>query len=789
MTSCVKAQTIFFEGFESGVLPSNWTLIDADGDHVNWKHSNELLTPGVGHNSTYCMLSQSFDNNTGPLTPDNWLITPAINLSGACILKFYVCGQDASYSAEHYGVYISTTNPYSTTNFTQLGEWTVGSSKEQSPWTLKTVDLSNYSGTVYIAFRHFNSTNEFCLDIDDITVLAQPTTPTIDIITTSFSFNNVIFGNSSAAQTCSVIGYNLTDSISAYVSAPFEVSTDGTNFGTTANLATSGDNLYIRYVPTSVGNDTGTVTLSSSGANDVTITLNGTCIDCSEAVNTFPWSEDFNSGIFPPACWEIENTSADTTWEAFDYPGIWASCLGTSYPRTEKLISKNLDFSNLTQTILMDIDFMSNYDYINDSVTDFKIYASTDGGVTFDTNPIWKLSQYGEFISWSPTSATIDLSSLAGQSNVRLAFTYEGSEVQVLFSNVNIYDFHAETILLNKDTLSFYGIAGESYIQTVDITTYDVVHDITATTTAPFSISTNSTSYDTTATFSTIGGTLYVKYTAQVGSQTGNVTLTSGNGNKTLTLRGTGVDCSTPSNLPFEESFETELSDCWLNVDNDGDGFTWVDNAEYMFEAHSGTGCMISASFIHDTNSLHPDNWLITPTISIPNQDAILSYWVATQGSNNHAEHYEVKVSTSGTSLSDFTPIFNDTISSDNWENRRIPLSTYAGQNIRIAYVHQDANSTYLKLDDINITLNTGILSIENSANIYPNPSNNILHIHTNSIINSIELFNMMGQRVAVYDATGTDTQISTSHLIPSIYLIRIHTENGVINQKFMVAR
>ena len=117
----VNAQVLFSEDFENGI-PTTWLNIDADNDGNTWM---EVTAPGVsGHNgSNGCAYSCSYFNSTA-LTPDNWLITPAINLTANANLTFWVAAQDASYAAEHYGVYISTTGT-ATNNFTLLFEETL----------------------------------------------------------------------------------------------------------------------------------------------------------------------------------------------------------------------------------------------------------------------------------------------------------------------------------------------------------------------------------------------------------------------------------------------------------------------------------------------------------------------------------------------------------------------------------------------------------------------------------------------------------------------------------------
>ena len=72
-----------FEDFQGGIgsplgedwLPDGWLAIDSDGDGLNW-YFGERQGEGA-------MRSQSWDGD--PLTPDNWLITPAVLLGTVSI--------------------------------------------------------------------------------------------------------------------------------------------------------------------------------------------------------------------------------------------------------------------------------------------------------------------------------------------------------------------------------------------------------------------------------------------------------------------------------------------------------------------------------------------------------------------------------------------------------------------------------------------------------------------------------------------------------------------------------
>lgn len=166
---------IFYEGFEGTVFPpANWTMTDADGDGKNWFLFSDT---GVAHTGTKCAASQSYVNNLGALTPDNYLITPLIQLPQATTkLSYYVAAQDAQYPGEHYSVMISTTNN-NISSFTSLFSETL----QNGQWQHREINLSAYSGqSVHIAFRHHNCTDMFIIKLDEIKI--SDTTSSSEIV-------------------------------------------------------------------------------------------------------------------------------------------------------------------------------------------------------------------------------------------------------------------------------------------------------------------------------------------------------------------------------------------------------------------------------------------------------------------------------------------------------------------------------------------------------------------------------------------------------------------------------
>ena len=143
------------------VSPTGWAMWEGTGGSAPIQEGDEFM----------------FDFEDGGLT--GWT---TIDADGNSVLSFYACAQDNLYAAEHYGVAISTEGNTSASDFTTIWEETLtaknkGGEKgmrgmnDQGTWYNKVVDLSEYAGQeVYIAIRHFNVTDQYWLDIDDVSL-------------------------------------------------------------------------------------------------------------------------------------------------------------------------------------------------------------------------------------------------------------------------------------------------------------------------------------------------------------------------------------------------------------------------------------------------------------------------------------------------------------------------------------------------------------------------------------------------------------------------------------------
>lgn len=172
MITASAQTTIWSDDFNDEDI-SDWTLIDVDGDTNNWGDQFEILNQQQQPVTGKGLISRSWQ--TVALTPDNWAITPAINLSqaqGTVTLNWKVQAAAAEWDEENYTVYVATTNTAAafTASPVQFNEIYPGTGAGEL--FNRTLDLSSFAGesTVYIAFRHHDTTDEDFLYIDDVVV-------------------------------------------------------------------------------------------------------------------------------------------------------------------------------------------------------------------------------------------------------------------------------------------------------------------------------------------------------------------------------------------------------------------------------------------------------------------------------------------------------------------------------------------------------------------------------------------------------------------------------------------
>lgn len=112
--------------------------------------------------------SDSFDEDYSA-SPDNWLISPAIELSGdsaVYTLQYFVSCD--GFAGEHYELRLSTTDNLNT-SFTEV---LLSETLSNTSYEARVIDLSAYKGqTIYLAWHHCDCTDVMSLLLDTVTVI------------------------------------------------------------------------------------------------------------------------------------------------------------------------------------------------------------------------------------------------------------------------------------------------------------------------------------------------------------------------------------------------------------------------------------------------------------------------------------------------------------------------------------------------------------------------------------------------------------------------------------------
>lgn len=142
----------------------------------------------------------------------------------------------------------------------------------------------------------------------------------------------------------------------------------------------------------------------------------------------------------------------------------------------------------------------------------------------------------------------------------------------------------------------------------------------------------------------------------------------------------------------LQEPLTGDVPASWTLIDKDGDGHGW--------EFYEGYGTVCSDSYLSAEGALTPENYLITPAVSIPAeaQSADLSFEIAASAKNAYREKYKVVVSLQPITidncrdaevLRDYTELTEE-YKQKNFVNQTMDLSGYIGKTIYIGFVHGD---------------------------------------------------------------------------------------------------
>ncbi len=433
--------TPFAETFNS--TPTTWTIQNPD-QNLTWE--NVTAPNSNASNTSMKMNFFDYEDSEGEI---DLIITPVIDLSiiSVALLSFDVsharfssssndglrvlvisdCNTDLTQATEIYnkrGSALSTTSN-TTSEFipSNASQWrtetfNLNAFIGQSNIQLAFIGLNDYGNNLYLDNVSIISTAFHDIGLTEIVApspvtCSENTEPIIQIrnngtiIINSLTVNYIVNGGS--AQTTLVNNLNLGLSESTYITLPSISLNEGEN---TVSIELESPN--------------GAIDLDlSDNSDEVIMTLN-------EASENIPLKENFDGNFLE--YWTVANSNNGMNFQTVSTnynTSLYFNGFSNSNSGDEAwLVSPVYDFSSIAVTeLFFDLSYKANFD-TNDRL---RILASTDCGYTYTTT---LFDRSGTTLSDNETSAnswnpgeesdwqhlTVDLSSLTGKENVRLAF-------------------------------------------------------------------------------------------------------------------------------------------------------------------------------------------------------------------------------------------------------------------------------------------------------------------------------------------------------------------------------
>ncbi|MBR4772953.1 MAG: choice-of-anchor J domain-containing protein [Bacteroidales bacterium] len=710
------------EDFESGTTPSGFTLIDSDNDGNNWDPTY-LYGQGYGHNGSDGMIaSASYDNNSGALTPDNWMILPTFDIPAGSDfeLTWYEKGQDANYADEFYSVYINTTGN-TVANFTATTA--VLTSTATGDWVKKTVNLASYAGqTIYIAFRHHNVTDMFYLDIDDMRIGAAGA-PEVSV-----SGPAIALVNDPATFTAT----STVNTLTWYVDG---VQESATGLTLTYTFTTAGMHEVVAEATNNVGS-----------AYD---TLNVNVVDCGGAIDNFPYTENFEAAnpcwLFVSADPANDDNTGITTEEAIEGTSSFvlsSYASATSGDYNQFLISPEFDLPTTS-------DFMVKFWYMGDMNTDaFRVKVST---TTRDT------AAFTTVLADLPTVAT---------TWTEVAYTLPAGTKYIA---INYYGDYAYYLYIDAFSVEEMGAPIVTLDGPIEMGT-----NMPATYTATANLADTLVWYVDGTDANNVGNELTTTFTTS-GNHEIVVEATNIYGSNSDTLIVNVIECNA-IDIPHTFDLATEFNLCW---DNPEDGWDTLSD-------DSGNFYLYSMSNLYGFIDLDPDNWIYTPTLTMPAEGSFDIAWqVAPYTTQLPSDHYGVYVVQGNNA----TLLREETLnaSMNGFQQRVVSIPASITGDFKIAFRHYETSGGYvILLGDIKVVSTGSVVGINDVNNInvavYPNPASDKLNIEGEGI-SEVQLMDINGRTVMTANNGGV---LSIASLTNGVYVIRVVTAEGVHTQKIV---
>lgn len=489
-------------------------------------------------------------------------------------------------------------------------------------------------------------------------------------------------------------------------------------------------------------------------------------------------SEDFQSGSIP-STWTIQSTNSQT-WHVED------PLQGTDYKATvnydeslgsqnEWLITPSLDFTTASNFVLKANVGLSYYYSVTNHTYDAYIKISKDNGATW--TQIWKQTDLGVFTNWVMNPISINLGSYAGNSNVKIAFQYVGTDGAALYVDNVLVEVPPQTPPnCATPTSPANGASEVNYTAPIPLSwtapstgtsveSYDVFF---GTSPNPTTLLTNVLGTSTTVPTTNLAGstTYYWKVVAKnaAGSATGCSDFSF-----TTKANPFAPYCGP---LTFTTTVEPITNVNFAGINNPSSASTTGGTAHENFTSISGT---VSPGSTY-TMKLQGNT-----VGNYTNRFVVFIDWNKNGVLNDDGEVYEVTETLVNSTGADGKEVSKDIV---------VPAGIAEGATrMRVKKIFSTGNylnpclgTSWGQAEDytINISSLVAVSSVNKAqAKVYPNPVTDVVNIDASSKVNTVAVYDLSGKVVSTHTLNAVKNQINLGKLTSGVYMLKIDTENG----------
>ncbi|AGC78719.1 putative secreted protein (Por secretion system target) [Nonlabens dokdonensis] len=783
-TQCLAFDVPFQEGFNANSTTQQcWTVLDENGDGDQWD-LDYAFNAFEGDQSA----AINTDFNGG--VDDDYLISPQINLTAAGQRLIYQYRVQSSFEPNNMEVLLSTTGlaPADFTNvLLPVAQYANTSYMEQ------TIDLSAFSGPVYIAWRiPPTALDGWRVYIDDVVVEDIPTCP------------DPLMVAASAVQA------NSADI--SWAAEPLAT-------GVTIEYGPCG------FVPGTMDPNAVTVTATSNPFN-ISGLVSGTCyeayvsFDCSgdpsvlSAAAVFntqcdpipsPYQEGFNSASTTENCWSVIDANGDG--DAWDlnyaqnpFEGDQVAVINTDFnggSDDDYLVSPTITLTG-NQQLRYQYRVQSSFEPNNMEV----LLSTTGAGAADFTVTLLPAAQYS---NTTYMEQVIDLSAYTG--NVNVAFRIPPSSIDGWRMYIDDVNFEDRPSCPKPDMLAVdmvqptsanfsWNETGSATVWQVEVqptgvaqgTAGAIFENLTATNPQVLSGLSSETTYD-----------VYVRSDCGMGDFSdweGPLTFSTPCDVFSLPY-GTAT---TPGN-----DFSTFPGNCWSEGNDtdivtgpNGNNGAWTSDDWANTTPHVNT--MSAKINLYDDASVHND-WLVSPSFDLgatshgyrATFNVALTEFAGPNASNfGSDDEIQMLITSDGGSTWNNLITWNAASAvSHTGQQEVVDLAAYSGV-VQMAF--WSSRGTVADTEDVDFFIDN--FTIDSTASnddafakaelvIYPNPVAQTLFVRADVVINKLTVFNLLGQ--SVMENVITDApQINVQDLPSGVYILNIQSGENKKSVRFI---